>query len=74
MKVIFLPSLYKPLITSNYSFLLSNELLNKDLDFKKKKIKYKFISSIKQNYQTRYESEIETNEIAKKLNLIYIKI
>ena len=37
MKVIFLPSLYKPLITSNYSFLLSNELLNKDLDFKKKK-------------------------------------
>ena len=67
MKVIFLPSLYKPLITSNYSFLLSNELLNKDLDFKKKKIKYKFISSIKQNYQTRYESEIETNEIAKKI-------
>ena len=69
MKVVFLSSLYSPLLTSDYSFLLSNEAFFKNLDFENKEINFKFISSLKQNCQTRYDSEIETDAIAKKIEI-----
>ena len=67
MKKILLFAGYEPFFNSDDNFIFTNKTFFKQFDNKKNLTNFKFLTSLKQNSNSRYTDEMKTNELIKRV-------